>query len=43
MKVDAIQRTDNYVAKNYLYAPLSNTTNNYRFFFQNLMKKEMLE
>ena len=33
MKVDAIQRTDNYVAKNYLYAPLSNTTNNYRFFF----------
>lgn len=33
MKVDAIQRTDNYVAKNYLYAPLSNTTNKYRFFF----------
>ena len=33
MKVDSIQRTDNYVAKNYLYAPLSNTTNNFRFFF----------
>ena len=33
MKVDSVQRTDNYVAKNYLYASLSNTTNNFRFFF----------
>ena len=34
MKVDSIQRTDNYLSKNYFSAPLSNPTNNYNFFFK---------
>jgi hypothetical protein len=33
MKVDSVLRTDNYLAQNYLYAPLRNTSNNFRFFF----------
>ena len=33
MKVDSVLRTDNYLANNYLYAPLRNTSNNFRFFF----------
>ena len=36
MKVDSIQRTDNYLDENYLYAPLSNITINYRFFYSNI-------
>ena len=35
MKVDSIQRTDNYLDDNQGYAQLSNTTINYRFFYSN--------
>ena len=35
MKVDTIHRTDNYLAKNYHYTQLSNTSIDYRFFYSN--------
>ena len=35
MKVDLDLRTDDYLNNNYNYAPLSNMTYNYRFFYSN--------
>jgi len=35
MKVDTIHRTDNYLAKNYHYTQLSNTSIDYRLFYSN--------